>query len=156
GKPRASLLAVARTHEELRAAHAQYGGGRLHLHGVGGGLGELARDHGQRALLQRALEGALMGGRVEREAIDGQHSVGAGGEQAVVEGGEAQGAGGAGGPPSPRLQGGPEGWGELRAAAPDLPRALRDLDVAGSLRARGLPGPRVDEHPRRERYQSSS
>src|SRR5439155_22043205 len=104
---------------------------RLDLHRLGRLLGQLAGNDGQGPLLQRAVEVALVGRRVEDEAVDGEHAVRTNRDQAVVAERDTDRA------IRPRdhdvalLHDVTDAGGELLAGALDLRRALGDFDLSG-------------------------
>src|SRR4029453_4634670 len=101
-------------------------------------LGELAGNDRQRALLQRALEGPLMGRRVEDEAVDREHAVRAHREQAVVAEGDTHRAVGARDHEVALLDHAADRRRHALARALDLDHALRDLDLPRILGGAGL------------------
>src|SRR5207237_3014230 len=81
---RESVFRRAGPNKELGPAHAENRRRRLDLHRLGRLLGQLAGNDGQGPLLQRAVEGALVGRRVEHETIDREHAVRTDRDQTVV------------------------------------------------------------------------
>src|SRR6266850_7438234 len=114
--------------DELGAANAHDCCWRFNPHRFRRLLDDLAGDHRERALLQRRIELALVGGTVEHEALDHQFAAGARRQQAVVLEGDAHRAIGAGLYDVARLDRGTDRSGKALAVAFDLHLALRHFD----------------------------
>src|SRR5262249_23132665 len=75
----------AGAHQEFGTAYSENRRRRPHLHGVGGLLRDLARDHRESSARERGVEDTFVRSGVERVALDLQHAVRPYGQERIVD-----------------------------------------------------------------------